>query len=376
MNLIFPPEYEIMLFFRTHTDFHSVHRISELLIAPHHSNMQDKEWQHIRTQLHHLKRDDFLLVKNEGRSIYDEQFGSTPDRVDRYFEKQRLNNLDDLQNKTDAELQEIMRARIDNQNLPHSVYHKARLELEFRRQTPLVNNGIIAGSVVAGGNIMSTHSNHTSGVDEQKSWWKQPKFVITTIISILGLIAMYASTPLWSQWFGADPVTIQAKPSLKGPLTINSLANASVPNFAIESDELVTLKNGEYSFVSELSGPDYEVTGYVALLTSTSSYTYSDFNNDGMADVAATVQAKGGGTGTFNYLTVFLNNDGSPEYTASYYLGDRISVESVTASGTELFVDIITQGPDEPMCCGTTPKSLHLSVYGNSIYEKVDRSGF
>jgi hypothetical protein len=376
MDLIFPPEYEIMLFFRTHTGFNSVHRISELLIGPHHSNMQDKEWQHIRTLLHHLKRDDFLLVKNEGGNIYDEQFGSTPDRVDRYFEKQRLYDVDDLQNKTDNELKEIMRARVDRQDLPHSIYHKAKMELEFRRQPPLINNGIIAGGpITVGGHITSIHSNNSTGGDEQKSWWKQPKFIITTVLTILGLIGTYASSSLWTQWFNDTPATTQARQTLKGPLTINSLANVQVPNFAIEGKDFVALKNGEYTFVSELSSPDYEVTGYVALLTSTSSYTYSDFNNDGMADVAATIQAKSGGTGTFNYLTVFLNNDGLPEYSTSYYLGDRISVESITASGTDLFVDIITQGPDEPMCCGTTPKSLHLSVYGNSIFEKVDRTG-
>jgi hypothetical protein len=103
------------------------------------------------------------------------------------------------------------------------------------------------------------------------------------------------------------------------------------------------------------------------LVNSTTSYAYGDFNNDGMGDVAAVVLANNGGTGRWRLLTIFLNNEGFPEFSTYYYLGDRISVNSLTASGTDLFVDMITQGPDEPFCCGTTPKSLHLSVYGNSI---------
>lgn len=38
----------------------------------------------------------------------------------------------DLKNKTDDELKEIMRDSIDNAYVPSSIYHKAKLELEFR----------------------------------------------------------------------------------------------------------------------------------------------------------------------------------------------------------------------------------------------------
>jgi len=149
-----------MMFFRTHSDFHTVYRISELLISPHHNNIQDDEWQHIRNLLHSLKRDDFLIVKNEGGNIHEEKFGSTPDRVQRYFEKHCFNDVDNLQTKTDDELKEIMRARIENQHLPHSIYHRAKQELEFRRQSGIINNGIIAGGpVVVGRNIVSGNLN-------------------------------------------------------------------------------------------------------------------------------------------------------------------------------------------------------------------------
>ena len=159
------------------------------------------------------------------------------------------------------------------------------------------------------------------------------------------------------------------KTPLIGPLTINSLSSAQVPNFATLDfgGDLVSLKGGEYNFVSYISNSGYEIPGYITLLSSSTTYSYSDFNADGSADIAATFVANNAGSGVFYFLAIFLNNSGFPEYTTAYYLGDRISVELVTASGSEMFVDIVTQGPDEPMCCASTPLSQKLSVYGNSI---------
>src|SRR3989338_9421239 len=54
-KLVYPTKKEIIEFFRSHTGFHNVLRISELLVAPHHNNVQDPEWQHVRDLLHELK---------------------------------------------------------------------------------------------------------------------------------------------------------------------------------------------------------------------------------------------------------------------------------------------------------------------------------
>lgn len=40
--------------------------------------------------------------------------------------------MNDLQQKTNEELQEIMRNSIDNSYVPGSIYHKAKQELDFR----------------------------------------------------------------------------------------------------------------------------------------------------------------------------------------------------------------------------------------------------
>ncbi len=86
MNLSYPTQDEIMEFFSTYSGFHTVYRITELLVAPDHNNVQDSEWKHIQKVLHKLKSEGFLLIKNEGENIHEEEFSSTPDRIDRYLE--------------------------------------------------------------------------------------------------------------------------------------------------------------------------------------------------------------------------------------------------------------------------------------------------
>lgn len=295
MKLEYKSEEDVINYFKDRTGHHPVFLVAKRLIDR--NNIQDEEIFHIRSVLHKLKVRGYLLVENEGADIYQEEFMSTPDRVEKYF-------ADQLKPKNQKE-------------------------------------------------------------KSKKIWNVQTAFGgITLLVAII-------SIPWWPQWFERGYQNTEVTmPTLVGPLTINSLANAQIPNFATQEDEFVTLKNGEYNFtawVAEVSDSEYHIPGYIMLLSTTTSYAYGDFNNDGMNDVVATFEVNSGGTGRWKLLTIFLNNEGFPEFSTAYYLGDRVSIESVTASGTDLFVDIITQGPGEPMCCGTTPLSLHLSVYENSI---------
>lgn len=166
MELIYPTKNEIMEFFKTHSGYLPVIRIAELLVAPHvdRSSPMDEEWKHIQGFLHQLKSQDFLLIQNEGQDIYNEKFSSTSDRIERYFNKDRIIDYSDLTQKTDDELQNIMRQTIDNSYVPSSVYNKAKQELEFRK-------------------------NHQK--PEQKWWektWVQVIMLLGSITGIIGLI--------------------------------------------------------------------------------------------------------------------------------------------------------------------------------------------
>ena len=169
MELFRPTKDQIMEFFKTHNGYITTYRISQLLVTPHvqRSTPMDEEWQHIQGFLHQLKSQDFLLVQNEGENIYDEKFSATADRVERYFNKNEAIDPSNFKKMTDDELRNIMRQTINNSHSSASDYHKAKLELDFRK-------------------------------NQQKSkqrWWEktwvQLIFLIGALAGIVGLIALF-----------------------------------------------------------------------------------------------------------------------------------------------------------------------------------------
>lgn len=104
MELEYRTEEEIIDFFQNHTGGHKVIRIAELLIS--HNNPQDVEIFHIRKLLHKLKAGGFLIVKNEGGDIYHEEFSSTPDRIEKYFEStsRKKNYYDNKNTNSEGEV--------------------------------------------------------------------------------------------------------------------------------------------------------------------------------------------------------------------------------------------------------------------------------
>jgi hypothetical protein len=61
----------------------------------------------------------------------------------------------------------------------------------------------------------------------------------------------------------------------------------------------------------------------------------------------------GGGSGVFSTLHLVRSQDGQVVDTAHVTLGDRINLTSLSIQDGKLAVGMTTQGPDEPMCCGT-----------------------
>ncbi|MBP9749300.1 MAG: hypothetical protein KBD21_00980 [Candidatus Pacebacteria bacterium] len=212
------------------------------------------------------------------------------------------------------------------------------------------------GDIHKAGNVALSSGNRISSLG------KTLEFLVAmaTILGFLWAIYVYFQ-PASAILDSADRGQHRSIP----PLSIHDIENASVPNFADETSDMVVLANGVHKFETELG-----LGGYVGVEHSTTSYAYGDFDEDGYGDVAAVISASGGGSGTFYFLSTFLNREGLPQYNAAYYLGDRITMKSVTTSESEVTVDFLTQGPNEPFCCGTIPKTLHLLVNQKSVSEK------
>ena len=109
--------------------------------------------------------------------------------------------------------------------------------------------------------------------------------------------------------------------------------------------DTVTLTNGVYTTTVS---PDVPVEIYVE---STDYAAGGDLN--GVPSVATILVSNGGGSGVFYDLAIVQDVDGTPTNVATTLLGDRVSIIDLSIADNLVIVDMITQGPDEPMCCGT-----------------------
>lgn len=175
----------------------------------------------------------------------------------------------------------------------------------------------------------------------------QKKPLLVLAIILLALIVLYVSISA-KKTTGIVPV-ITPVPAVTSPVSTSSLSfsqllNASVSPEWDEDNGMIALKDGEYD-----SGENS-----VDLLKTPESYVSTDLNSDGAGDIIAVVASNSGGTGYFYELVAFLNVEGSPRYVGKFFLGDRIKVNKISADKNVVTADIITQGPGEPLCCGTT----------------------
>jgi hypothetical protein len=144
-------------------------------------------------------------------------------------------------------------------------------------------------------------------------------------------------------------------------LSINLVRNAfyDIPNVG-----KITFKDGVYDREGNDSlGQSYAHIGLVDL------FAFGDLNADGSKDAVAFLASHFGGSGIFLSLEVLLNNNGSPSHAASYPIGDRIGIDSVHIVGGLINLHIITQGPEDPMCCPTLHVSRQLRLQNGKLIE-------
>lgn len=76
---------------------------------------------------------------------------------------------------------------------------------------------------------------------------------------------------------------------------------------------------------------------------------FGDANGDGAEDAAVTLVVDPGGSGTFTYLALVINEKGAAKPLATVLLGDRITVKSLAIQSGSVVVTMLTRKPDEPM---------------------------
>ena len=100
-----------------------------------------------------------------------------------------------------------------------------------------------------------------------------------------------------------------------------------------------------------------------------SVWLYRDLNGDGAEDAAVVLATSGGGSGTFISLEAVLNDKGKPKHVASTLLGDRAQIKSVVIESGEITVNMVTHGPDDPMCCPTQEVTEQYKLQGDTLVQ-------
>jgi len=142
-------------------------------------------------------------------------------------------------------------------------------------------------------------------------------------------------------------------------LTLEALKNAA---YSGVFEEQVRLTDGEYEGERFVEGGASRPT-----LTLLDVHALGDLDGDGADDAAVVLVQSAGGSGSFRYLAVVLNREGSPENVATQLIGDREQVESVAIDGTQITVEALVHGPDDPACCPTQPVTLTYQFFGEQL---------
>ena len=122
------------------------------------------------------------------------------------------------------------------------------------------------------------------------------------------------------------------------------------------------LVDGEYS---ESAAPG-SATKTVVKLHDRMAFGYTA---DGQQFAAVVLVTDPGGSGTFYDLAVLTFEDGEPQHVASASLGDRVQIQSLAIEDGEIVVEMIAQGPDDPMCCPTQYTVERYALQGEELVQ-------
>jgi len=138
-----------------------------------------------------------------------------------------------------------------------------------------------------------------------------------------------------------------AQATQKGAAFLQALRNAEYSVDFINTGK-ARLKDGVFE---EPAAPGSATTTRVQL---GEERALGDVNGDGAEDAAVTLWVQPGGTGTFHYVAVVINEKGMPKPLAPEFLGDRIIVKSLAIQPGKVVVTLLERRPDEPMTAKPT----------------------
>lgn len=143
------------------------------------------------------------------------------------------------------------------------------------------------------------------------------------------------------------------------PWLQGSLSGAEIRNLArnfeysLVDGSRYRLKNGMYESGQGLD--DYINLKLAAL-------ALGDLNGDGQSEAAVVLVSNFGGSGSFYEITVLINRGQDLEQTNNLELGDRVEIKKLAIAGGKIRLDLLTHGPDDPMCCPSQKATLTFGL--------------
>lgn len=157
----------------------------------------------------------------------------------------------------------------------------------------------------------------------------------------------------------APPALAATSPSA-APLSLDALKNAEYPS-QLAAGKRARLTDGRYE---EAIQPGAATRLVIALHP---VYAQGELNGDGADDAAVVLVASGGGSGAFYSVVAVLNEGGAPRPVAADALGDRVKVDSIAIRSGAIVIQMVTHGPQDPLCCPTQQATRTFRLQGERL---------
>jgi hypothetical protein len=156
----------------------------------------------------------------------------------------------------------------------------------------------------------------------------------------------------------ATSVPVGTSPAV--PEEAKQILNGQYQLGATDALQVVQLKDGKFEQGTQGAADSISVavSDFMAV---------GDLNSDGTNEVAALVSENYGGTGVFVFLAVYANENGMLTFQNSTMVDDRPQLKALSIENSEIFLEAVIHGSDEPMCCPTLRTTRHYRFTDNQL---------
>ena len=142
---------------------------------------------------------------------------------------------------------------------------------------------------------------------------------------------------------------------------LKALSNAE---YIVDGDK-AKLENGTFS---EPAAPGSATMATITL--DNDMLFFGDMDGDNRKDAAVLLRSEPGGSGTFTYLALVLNEKNSAKPLEAILLGDRVTVKSATVRNGILTITVLDRNPGEPTSAAPSVESIReFKLQDNKLVE-------